>query len=165
MELVAERGLGNVSHRAIAQRAGVPLGSTTYYFPNLDELIAAGLRQASADAQADIAGWRPALENAAKRGLGELAATLAELVAGYVARRDQALIEYELYLAAGRDERLQSYARSWFGALLEILEDVVDATVARQLSAQIDGVSVQALVFDEPVDVLSLRAALARLLS
>lgn len=39
--IALEQGFGAVRHRAVAQRAGVPLGSTTYYFNSLDDLLGA----------------------------------------------------------------------------------------------------------------------------
>ena len=39
-ELLCEGGFDAVRHRAVAQRAGLPLASTTYYFSSLDDLIA-----------------------------------------------------------------------------------------------------------------------------
>src|SRR5689334_22588768 len=39
-ELLAEGGFEAVRHRAVAQRAGLLLASTTYYFSSLDDLIA-----------------------------------------------------------------------------------------------------------------------------
>ena len=38
-ELLNEGGFEAVRHRSVAQRAGLPLASTTYYFSSLDELI------------------------------------------------------------------------------------------------------------------------------
>ena len=38
-ELLCEGGFDAVRHRAVAQRAGLPLASTTYYFSSLDDLI------------------------------------------------------------------------------------------------------------------------------
>lgn len=38
-ELATEKGFAAVSHRGVAERAGVPLGSTTYYFSCLDDLL------------------------------------------------------------------------------------------------------------------------------
>ncbi len=158
-ELVAERGLGNVSHRAIAERAGVSPGSTTYYFPNLTDLISAALERTAEQARDEIAGWRPAVSTST-----DLPATLAGLIDDYLRDRDRALIEYELYLAAGRDERLRGYARAWLRALLDLLGDVVASAVALRWSAQIDGVSLQALVLDEPLDRDALETALRALL-
>lgn len=39
LEVIARRGVHNTTHRAIAVEAEVPLGSMTYYFRNLTEII------------------------------------------------------------------------------------------------------------------------------
>ena len=156
--LVAERGVGNVSHRAVAERAGVPLGSTTYYFPSLAELVSTALELTSTEASAEIAAWRPAV-----LGSQDLAATLAELIDDYLSRPDRALIEYELYLAGARDDRLRGHARRWLRALLDLLEEVADPATAKAMSAQIDGTSLQALVLGEPLDRGALETALRAL--
>ena len=39
LRVVAEGGLDRVTHRRVAAAAGVPLGSTTYYFASRDDLI------------------------------------------------------------------------------------------------------------------------------
>ena len=38
-ELLCEGGFEAVRHRAVADRAGLPLASTTYYFASLEELV------------------------------------------------------------------------------------------------------------------------------
>src|SRR3954447_12060483 len=42
-ELLRAGGFDAVRHRAVAERAGLPLASTTYYFDSLDELITVAL--------------------------------------------------------------------------------------------------------------------------
>ncbi|MFD6211517.1 TetR/AcrR family transcriptional regulator, partial [Peribacillus sp. NPDC060253] len=39
LDLIAEDGVAGVSHRKAAARAGVPLGSMTYHFASMDELL------------------------------------------------------------------------------------------------------------------------------
>ena len=39
LDLIAEVGVAGISHRKIAARAGVPLGSMTYHFDGMDELL------------------------------------------------------------------------------------------------------------------------------
>lgn len=39
IDLVLESGINGVSHRKIAERAGIPLGSTTYHFESLVEIL------------------------------------------------------------------------------------------------------------------------------
>jgi len=44
LRLIAENGVSGVTHRAVAKEAGVPLGSTTYYFKTKDDMIRSALR-------------------------------------------------------------------------------------------------------------------------
>lgn len=39
LDLIADEGVAGVSHRKIVVRAGVPLGSMTYHFSGIDELL------------------------------------------------------------------------------------------------------------------------------
>jgi DNA-binding transcriptional regulator YbjK len=41
--LLVEGGFDAVRHRAVAERAGLPLASTTYYFASLDALVTAAV--------------------------------------------------------------------------------------------------------------------------
>jgi DNA-binding transcriptional regulator YbjK len=43
LAVIGERGLGEVTHRAVAERAGVPLAATTYWFASKDELLGEAL--------------------------------------------------------------------------------------------------------------------------
>src|SRR5690606_15970372 len=55
MELAGERGMAGVTHRAVAARAGVSLGSTSYFFSSLDELLAEAIRSFVARRSAELA--------------------------------------------------------------------------------------------------------------
>src|SRR5918992_3871768 len=39
LELIGEHGSDSITHRAVAQRAGLPLSATTYWFASKDELL------------------------------------------------------------------------------------------------------------------------------
>lgn len=39
LDLIVDEGVAGVSHRKVAARAGVPLGSMTYHFSGMDELL------------------------------------------------------------------------------------------------------------------------------
>ncbi len=56
IRVVGEKGLAGLSHRSVAAEADVPLGSTTYHFATLDELMVAALRQANEGFAKVIAG-------------------------------------------------------------------------------------------------------------
>lgn len=158
VEVIAEVGVGRVTHRAVAARAEVPLGATTYYFPTLGDLIAAGLAEVAARVRTDVEGW------AAELGDGrDLPVVLSRLVGRYLADRSRALLTYELYLAAARDPRLRPAARAWLGGVRELLTPMTGAASAQTIVALIDGVLVQALGTDEPYDAEALERALLML--
>jgi DNA-binding transcriptional regulator YbjK len=157
---IAAVGVGNVTHRRIAALAGVPLGSTTYYFPTLDDLVEAALREATEMARAELEAW--AEELTVSRDLPDTFATLAST---YVENREQALLEYELYLAAARTPELRPIAQLWIDGLRGICARFAGLERGFALAAMIDGHLLQALVTGEPLDADGLRAGVKGLVS
>jgi TetR/AcrR family transcriptional regulator, regulator of biofilm formation and stress response len=161
VEEIAEVGVGQVTHRRIAARAGVPLGSTTYYFPTLDDLVSAALREATEAARAHLAHWSDEL-----LASEDLPATFVELAGRYLGDRDQALLEYELCLAATRTPGLRPAARLWIDGLRGICARFTgDPDRGFALAALVDGALLQALVAGEPLDADGLRAGVEGLVS
>jgi DNA-binding transcriptional regulator YbjK len=158
LEIISEVGISRTTHRAVAARAGLPLGATTYYFPTLDDLIAAGLRLATADLQSDFEAWAERLHDAS-----DVPAVVAGLIAEYLTDRQRAQLECELYVAAGRDEALRPLAMAWLTGMRDLLEPRLGAAAARDLVAFFDGVTLQALITGHDVDVEALTAAIRRL--
>ncbi|GAA4687065.1 TetR/AcrR family transcriptional regulator [Phytohabitans rumicis] len=158
LEVIAEAGIGRTTHRAVAARADLPLGATTYYFPTLDDLIAAGLRRATEAVRADLRVWAERLATAP-----DLPAALARMSAAYLADRRRAQIEYELYVAAARDPVLRPLAREWLRGLRDVLEPHVGAAAARDVCALLDGAMLQALVTGGDLDEKALAEAIRRL--
>jgi DNA-binding transcriptional regulator YbjK len=158
IEVIAEAGIGRTTHRAVAARADLPLGATTYYFPTLDALIAAGLRHATQVQEGDLREWADRLRDAP-----DLAATLVALVGECLADRRQSRIEYELYVAAARDAALRPLAVAWLDGLHELLAPRVGFAAARNISALLDGATLQALVTGTDLDTGALTDAIRRL--
>ena len=48
LRVIGREGREAVTHRAVAEEAGVPLGSTTYYFDSRDDLLGQALERVSA---------------------------------------------------------------------------------------------------------------------
>lgn len=158
---IAEVGVGQVTHRRIAARAGVPLGSTTYYFPTLDDLVSAALREATESTRSMLEAWADELADSE-----DLPATIAGLARHYLADREQALIEYELCLAATRTPRLRPAARLWIDGLRGICARFAGSREqGSALAALIDGAVLQALVTGDELDAGGLRAGVEGLLS
>jgi len=158
MEVVAEAGIGRTTHRAVAARAGLPLGATTYYFPTLDDLIAAGLQRATDDQEEDLRRWAVRLNEAA-----DLPATLVALVREYLRDQRRAQIEYELYVAAARNPALRPFAAAWLDGLHALLAPRVGPAAAGTISALLDGAMLQTLVMGTPLDTVTLTEAIRRL--
>jgi DNA-binding transcriptional regulator YbjK len=52
--LLRSGGFEAVRHRAVAERAGLPLASTTYYFSSLEELVTAAVERTGRDELAEV---------------------------------------------------------------------------------------------------------------
>lgn len=161
VETIAEVGVGQVTHRRIAARAKVPLGSTTYYFPTLDDLVSAALREATEAARDLLESWADEL-----LASDELAATFAGLCRRYLADRERALLEYEVCLAAARTPGLRPVAGLWIDGLRGICARFAGGPERGfALAALVDGALLQALVTGDEFDAAGLRAGIEALVS
>ena len=167
-ELLAEGGVKAVTHRSVADRAGVPLASTTYYFDSIDQLAGEALRLATDERVEQL----DALVEAAPDSPpppGELGQRfLAEIIARPTA---DILAQFEMYLEAARKPEMQPTA----GAAIDAFERVAQHGLARlgehddrgmaiAISALVDGFAIHRLARPLPperefeVMLLALRA-------
>ncbi|WP_405912014.1 TetR family transcriptional regulator [Streptomyces sp. NBC_00963] len=163
IRIAGDQGIAGLSHRSVAAEADVPLGSTTYHFATLDELLIAALRKVSDDPQSAGTGWATALAGPG----GGLAERLTALLGGLVAEdRSRVRLEYELYLAALRREALRPVAAEWLDAFVEVVRAHVggDAATARALVALIDGLLIQLLLTGRAFDPDEVREGLLRII-
>ncbi|MEV5611305.1 TetR family transcriptional regulator [Streptomyces sp. NPDC052225] len=160
IRVVGEKGIGGLSHRTVAAEADVPLGSTTYHFKTLDELMVAALRQAN-EGFAKIVAARGAFRDPDRDLADELAGVLGEWLAG---DRVGVELEYELYLAALRRPALRPVAAEWCEELAEAVAGRTDPRTARALVALMDGIALQVLLTGGEYDAAYAREMLARLL-
>ncbi|GGQ22933.1 ebrA repressor [Streptomyces griseomycini] len=158
--MVGRSGIAGLSHRSVAAEADVPLGSTTYHFATLDELMVAALRQAN-EGFAETVAARGGLEDPETDLAAELAALMGEWLAG---ERTGVELEYELYLAALRRPALRPVAAEWCEGVAERLSRRTDPVTARALVALLDGICLQALLTDTPYDEEYAREVLARVI-
>lgn len=107
IRVVGAKGIAGLSHRSVAAEADVPLGSTTYHFASLDELLIAALRRTNENFATLMRQSRSLADPAADLA-GELARLLGEF---FGAGRGPAELEYELYLAALQPARAASRRR------------------------------------------------------
>lgn len=156
--LIPRHGIAGITHRLVAAEAGVPVGSTTYYFADLADLTEAALAETAVATRDALAAWAEQLA-----GSADLPATLSALTAGCLDHPEQMLTVNELYLAATRHPELRPLAQVWFDGLVDILTPHIGPTAARATAIYLDGVLLHALSSDFPVDMTALTAPLAAL--
>ncbi|PAZ13020.1 TetR family transcriptional regulator [Streptomyces sp. SA15] len=160
IRVVGEKGLAGLSHRTVAAEADVPLGSTTYHFKTLDDLMVAALRQAN-EGFAKVVAARGGLSEPGTDLAAELAGLLGEWLAG---ERTGVELEYELYLAALRRPALRPVAAEWAEDLAARLAHRTDPVTARALVALLDGICLQVLLTGAPYDEGYAREVLSRVI-
>ena len=108
IELLATRGLEGVTHRAVDETAGLPQGSSTYYFPKKSALLVAASAHLAALLEKDCEALQVGFaETAAKDGLDAAVDYVAEEVVAYgETARHLFLARMELTLAASRRDDL-----------------------------------------------------------
>ncbi|WP_411140864.1 TetR/AcrR family transcriptional regulator [Streptomyces sp. x-80] len=155
--VVAERGIAALSHRAVAAAADVPLGSTTYHFATLDELLVAALRQVNRGWLTGFARWVDGIDTAAPLA-DEVIRLVEETLAG---DRSRVVLEYELYLAALRHEAVRPIAADCLDEMVRLLgRRTGDLPTARAVVAFADGLLIQHLLTGRPFDRATVRAGL-----
>ncbi|MHA4778187.1 TetR/AcrR family transcriptional regulator [Streptomyces sp. MSC1_001] len=161
LRVVGRSGIAGLSHRTVAAEADVPLGSTTYHFASLDELLVAALRKAD-EGFGRMLRESPALV-ARDADLGAaLARLLGEWTGGDRARVE---LEYELYLAALRRPALRPVAAEWTESVVAALSHRTDPATARALVALMDGLCLQVLLTGGSYDEEHARVMLTRVLA
>ncbi|MFI7353188.1 TetR/AcrR family transcriptional regulator [Streptomyces avidinii] len=160
IRVVGDRGIAGLSHRSAAAEADVPLGSTTYHFKTLDDLLVAALQQAN-EGFAQAVARSAALADPDTDLAAALARLLGELLA---ADRGRVELEYELYLAALRRPALRPVAAAWCEAVAAALTPRTDPVTARALVAAMDGIGLQVLLTDTAYDEAYAREVLRRIL-
>lgn len=121
-EFVLEHGLGALSHRAVAVRAGLPLASTTYYFTSLDDLRDEALSHVAEQAIDRATAVLDALQP--RCSLADAAAAIAEMI-GASAPTSKTLLLYERYLEAARHPHLRPLIGGWNIRLRELVGQVL----------------------------------------
>lgn len=170
-KLLIEGGFDAIRHRAVAERAGLPLASTTYYFGSLEELVTAAVEH---HANGELETGRRRLEELATRNRGVQATVdlVLEMLLGPESGDPEAdaeavLLRYERLVATGRRPYLRPLMRTLSAQLNELLTEIfarsgtpVDEAELERLVALVDGAVVNALIAVDPEP----RAAAARML-
>ncbi|WP_319447417.1 MULTISPECIES: hypothetical protein [unclassified Mycobacterium] len=156
LEVLARDGVAGITHRAIGEAADVPLGSITYHFATLDDIVQLAFqthvdklasrfeqRLASCEQAADL------IECIAMAITDDLAADPNELA-----------VTYELYGDAVRRGATKRLTQQWMVRAEDALAQHVDRATARLLDVVIEGLMVHMSIAQQPISKDEVRALL-----
>lgn len=158
-ELVAERGAAALTHRAIAARARVPLGSTTQYFASIDVLREAALQQLADEIDESLATLEPYVADVAR-----FPARAADEILGFLNDPRAVRAEIALMTTGTTDPRMRPLALRWPDRLIDMMEAHVGRERATAIAVYLDGVTMHAGLHDTPLGRDELLRALRALI-
>ena len=165
VEVAAERGTAGTTHKAVTERAGLPLATASYFFSSIDELVAEALRTFVADEAARLEALAEQLGRD-QRSPDEMAAALSE-ASMPVGPLPWTLAQFEAYLEAARGEALREPVAEALAVYQHVAEVALSAAgapgaaeAARAFNALADGYALHHLARPRDGDVDALRRAL-----
>jgi len=150
IDLLAQRGLEGVTHRAVDETAGLPQGSTSYYFSKKSDLLSAACEHLAALLEKDCEDLQVGIaEKVAREGMDAAVKYVADELVSYTdSSHHLFLARMELTLAASRrtelagaGERLTAAARRPIAFFLKLIaRDKTDIPI-ETCAGLIDGIS------------------------
>lgn len=157
LDVIAAHGVAGTSHRRVAAAADVPLGSMTYHFDGLDDLLLVAFarfaEQQSARFDAHLTAGTPVQD-----------AVVALIRDNLTDQRDLILTQ-ELYTLAAREPSFRVLTNAWMARSRATLERHLDPSTARMLDAVIEGVTLHRALDTEEPDPGVVEEAVRRILA
>jgi TetR/AcrR family transcriptional regulator, regulator of biofilm formation and stress response len=167
LAVIGERGVAATTHRAVAERAGVPLSATTYYFESLDQLLDEALAMFVRDEADRLKALTRRLDGASVAPMEIARMLLAELRTNREPGAPTEVAQFELYLEASRRPGLREVARAALDQYAEVAEAALRAAGARRPAegarafvAMIDGLGLHRIASGREGDTESALRAL-----
>ena len=158
LDVIAQHGVAGTSHRKVAEAADVPLGSMTYHFAGMDDLLHEAFSrfaQTASEAFED----RMAAAHDTDTAKQAIADAITKVVLSN--RRDHVLT-HELYTLAAREPAYRDITHAWMARSRLALEQYFDPTTARILDALIEGLSIHRALDNEPHNPAIVTTAIER---
>ncbi|GAA2016525.1 TetR family transcriptional regulator [Nakamurella flavida] len=137
LDVVAADGVAGTSHRKVAAAAGVPLGSMTYHFTGIDDLLHEAFTR-FADRVAD--GFDLRMHRAGDRAAARRA-VVALIVEDVFAERRDLAVTLELYALAARRPAYRAITDAWMARSRTALGVHFTPEEATQLDALVEGLT------------------------
>lgn len=148
LTVIAERGVAGTSHRVVAAEAHVPLGSMTYYFDGMHDLLHQAFERF---ADCAVARFAARMESAAN------ADEACEVIAASIehdslASPNELNIGLEFYTLAARDPSFRDISDRWMASIQYSMAQYFDAETVILLDAMIEGLTLHRALGGEPKD-------------
>ena len=161
LDLIAEVGVAGISHRKIAARASVPLGSMTYHFDGMDQLLFEAFARFAETVSKQFE-ERLGAATTIDEARNAVISLIHEDLTGPQSARD-AVLTFELYTLAAREPRFRPITREWMRRSRVELERHFDSDTARQLDALIEGLAIHRILDPEPPSRALTEQAIAKI--
>jgi TetR/AcrR family transcriptional regulator, regulator of biofilm formation and stress response len=159
LDVIAQNGVAGTSHRKVAEAADVPLGSMTYHFTGMQDLLHEAFSRFALTASQQFDERVAAAHDAdtAKRAI-------ADAIAYHVLGDQRDLVlTHELYTLAAREAAYRDITHAWMARSRRTLEQFFDPTTARILDALVEGLSIHRALDNEPHDQAIVSTAVQRI--
>lgn len=150
VRVIGAGGLASLTHRAVAEAAGVPLGSMTYYFRDRDELIDQTMAYAVAIERRRMTGI---LKSASVQPTVDKSVELLTVIFldKTIADPLYDLALFEMFLEATRNPGLRERTIVWSGLIADIVDQVLpptDPSLPRRVAVQIVAALIDGLMLE-----------------
>jgi DNA-binding transcriptional regulator YbjK len=156
LDVIAQNGVAGTSHRKVAEAADVPLGSMTYHFAGMHELLHEAFSRFALTASKQFEERIAAAHDAdtAKRAIAE---AITDTI---LSNQRDLVLTHELYTLAAREPAYRDITHAWMARSRRTLEQYFDPTTARILDALVEGLSIHRALDNEPHDQAIVTAAI-----
>lgn len=138
LDVIAEVGVAGASHRKIADAADVPLGSMTYHFSGMDQLLREAFMRFS---QSIVDRFEKRMAEATDHKSAR-DAVVTIICDDVVADQRELVLTHELYTLAAREPAFREMTAGWMARSRAALERHFDPTTARMVDALIEGLTI-----------------------
>lgn len=135
LDVIVEVGVHRTTHRRVAARAEVPLGSMTYYFDSLDDIIRAAFALL---VETMSTGYAQKVETADT--LEQACDAVTDLICGQeYADREQVVAIYEMYSYANHDTAVATMMSEWLAHSRAVLTRYFSPEASGAIDALVEG--------------------------
>jgi DNA-binding transcriptional regulator YbjK len=135
LDVIAEHGTAGTTHRKVAEAGNVPLGSMTYHFKDMEELLVAAFRRFT---ERITRVYNEAMASA--RTSEQATSIIAELLCeGRWLSQQDVVVVCELYVFAIRTPEARVMFGEWAALSMQVMEEHYPPDIARQLESIVGG--------------------------